>query len=77
MITAEGVRRGSELTIDTKLTIFYGIRSLRQPAPYSNIIAVEIVEDLEAALTQFAEIANDLKKYEYGRRMESSLVKQE
>jgi hypothetical protein len=28
----------------------------------SDIIAAEIVEDLQAALAQFAEIANDLKK---------------
>ena len=27
-----------------------------------NVIAAEIVEDLQAALAQFAEIANDLKK---------------
>jgi len=30
--------------------------------PDPNIIAAEIVEDLQAALAQFAEIANDLKK---------------
>ncbi len=30
--------------------------------PDSDIIAAEIVEDLEAALQQFAAIANDLKK---------------
>jgi len=29
---------------------------------HPNIIAAEIVEDLQAALAQFAEIANDLKK---------------
>ena len=28
----------------------------------SDIIAIEILEDLQAALAQFAEIANDLKK---------------
>jgi len=30
--------------------------------PDPDIIAQEIVEDLQAALSQFAEIANDLKK---------------
>jgi type I restriction enzyme M protein len=30
--------------------------------PDPDVIAAEIVEDLQAALTQFAEIANDLKK---------------
>jgi type I restriction enzyme M protein len=30
--------------------------------PDPDIIAAEIVEDLQAALTQFAEIANDLKR---------------
>ena len=30
--------------------------------PDPDIIAAEIVEDLQAALAQFAEIANDLKK---------------
>jgi type I restriction enzyme M protein len=30
--------------------------------PDPEIIAAEIVEDLQAALAQFAEIANDLKK---------------
>jgi hypothetical protein len=33
-----------------------------QPALDPDIIAAEIVEDLQAALDQFAEIANDLKK---------------
>ena len=33
----------------------------RQP-PHRDIIAAEIVEDLQAALARFAEIANDLKK---------------
>ena len=33
-----------------------------QSAPDPGIIAAEIVEDLQAALAQFAEIANDLKK---------------
>jgi hypothetical protein len=31
-------------------------------SPVPDIIASEVVEDLQAALTQFAEIANDLKK---------------
>jgi len=31
--------------------------------PQPDVIAQEIVEDLEAALTQFAEIANDLRKF--------------
>jgi hypothetical protein len=30
--------------------------------PDPDVIAAEIVEDLQAALAQFAEIANDLKK---------------
>jgi len=30
--------------------------------PHPDIIAAEIVEDLEAALAQFAEIAGDLRK---------------
>ena len=34
--------------------------SANLPAP--DIIAAEIVEDLQAALAQFAEIASDLKK---------------
>jgi hypothetical protein len=33
-----------------------------QSLPDSHIIAAQIVEDLEAALSQFAAIANDLKK---------------
>ena len=33
-----------------------------QSAPNPDIIAAEIVEDLEAALSQFATIAADLKK---------------
>jgi hypothetical protein len=33
-----------------------------RPALDPDIIAAEIVEDLQAALAQFAEIANDLKK---------------
>jgi len=33
-----------------------------RPAPDPDIIAAEIVEDLEAALSQFATIAADLKK---------------
>jgi hypothetical protein len=32
----------------------------RGPAPDPDIIAAEIVEDLQAALAQFAEIATDL-----------------
>ena len=34
--------------------------SANLPAP--DVIAAEIVEDLQAALAQFAEIANDLKR---------------
>jgi hypothetical protein len=34
----------------------------RQLLPDPDIIAAEIVEDLQAALAQFAEIANDLEK---------------
>jgi type I restriction enzyme M protein len=30
--------------------------------PHPDVIAAEIVEDLQAALSEFAEIANDLKK---------------
>jgi hypothetical protein len=41
-------------------SIFRGMASANLPDP--DIIAAEIVEDLEAALSQFAEIANDLKK---------------
>jgi len=33
-----------------------------QPTLDPDIIAAEIVEDLQAALSQFAEIANDLKR---------------
>jgi len=33
-----------------------------RPALDPDIIAAEIVEDLQAALVQFAEIASDLKK---------------
>jgi hypothetical protein len=33
-----------------------------RPALDPDIIAAEIVEDLQAALAQFAEIASDLKK---------------
>jgi hypothetical protein len=33
-----------------------------RPALDPDIIAAEIVEDLQAALTQFAEIASDLKR---------------
>jgi type I restriction enzyme M protein len=41
-----------------------GFQSLEDSAnlPDPDIIAAEIVEDLEAALEQFAAIANDLKK---------------
>jgi hypothetical protein len=31
-------------------------------SPNSDIVAAEIVEDLQAALAQFTEIANDLNK---------------
>ncbi len=43
---------------------FDATRSLEDSAnlPDPDIIAAEIVEDLQAALAQFAEIANDLKK---------------
>jgi len=33
-----------------------------QSTPAPDIIAAEIVEDLQAALAQFAEIASDLKR---------------
>ena len=39
----------------------HSMRGRRQP-PHRDIIAAEIVEDLQAALARFAEIANDLKK---------------
>jgi hypothetical protein len=38
----------------------YIVKSANLPDP--EIIAAEIVEDLQAALVQFAEIANDLKR---------------
>jgi type I restriction enzyme M protein len=40
------------------------LRSLEDSAnlPNTDIIAAEIVEDLQAALAQFAEIASDLKR---------------
>ena len=41
-----------------KLAAVFSVRPTLDP----DIIAAEMVEDLQAALAQFAEIANDLKK---------------
>jgi len=62
-----GSRQGSELTIDTpnaSKSLYFRNQSLADSSnlPDPDIIAQEIVEDLQAALSQFAEIANDLKK---------------
>jgi len=61
------VRPGAELTIDTpnaSKSLSFRNQSLEDSANLSDpdVIAVEIVEDLEAALQQFAAIAQDLKK---------------
>jgi len=42
--------------------MFCGDQSKTAQIFRSDLIAAEIVEDLQAALTQFAEIASDLKK---------------
>jgi len=60
-------QRGSELTIDTlnaSKSLSFRNQSLEDSANLSDpdVIAAEIVEDLEAALQQFAAIAQDLKK---------------
>jgi len=62
-----GEQRGSELTIDTpnaSKSLSFRNQSLEDSANLSDpdVIAAEIVEDLEAALQQFAAIAQDLKK---------------
>jgi len=62
-----GKQRGSELTIDTpnaSKSLSFRNQSLADSSnlPDPDIIAQAIVADLQAALSQFAEIANDLKK---------------
>jgi hypothetical protein len=57
--------KGTSVSDKLNLDIFWlKDESLEDSAnlPDPDIIAAEIVEDLQAALAQFAEIANDLKK---------------
>lgn len=61
-----GEQRGSELTIDTpnaSKSLSFRNQSIEDSSnlPDPGLIAREIVEDLEAALQQFAAIAADLK----------------
>ena len=49
------------LKVSMPPAVLLAAASCAQPTLYPDIIAAEIVEDLEAALQQFAAIANDLK----------------
>jgi hypothetical protein len=66
-IAREGIQSTPPGSLDTlKVSVPFAVKlpaAIRaRPALDPDILAAEIVEDLEPALSQFAEIANDLRR---------------
>ncbi len=50
------------LKVSMPPAVMLGAAKHARPAPHPGVLALEICEDLETALPQFAEIASDLKR---------------